>query len=88
MYIEHLITKHKHLYTLGNRIIKSTSIRNNFFNMKPNVYSKYEERQQYLVQSYINETNDLNMFWKENNKHMNLYLLRDYGSNKINFEKK
>ena len=82
-----MITKHKHLYTLGNRIIKSTTIRNNFFNIAPHVYSKYEERQHFLVQSYINETTELSKYWAENQEFMNLYLLRDYGSNKINFEK-
>ncbi len=83
-----MITKHKRLYILGNKILKSTAIRNNFYNIPPIVYTKYEDRQCYLVNNYIEDTNNVNKYWDEHKKFMNLYLLRDYGSNKINFEKK
>ena len=82
-----MITKHKTLYFLGNNILKNTLIRNNFYNIPPKEYLNYEEKQCKLLRNYINETNLLTQYWRENNKHMNFYLLRDYGSNKMNFEK-
>ena len=83
-----MITKHKSLYMLGRKILKSTDIRNNFYNIPPKIYTKYEDRQCYLVNNYIEEINNVNKYWDEHKNYMNLYLLRDYGSNKINFEKK
>ena len=87
MYIEHMLSKNKLIYSIGKKIIKNTEYRNVFYNTPPIIYKNYESEQTILLKKFIKENNSLNIYWENNKEHMFLYFLRDYGSSKINLEK-